>query len=623
MLIARMFAVGEFVDSAGTLIKFPEDSLESYLHTSLHLLVAILAVPIAIFALFLIDSIRLHEQIPGAGGEHAFALPFNWNALRQRRPWIADRKWFKWIFKFLGAGFFTDDRVRSGHLLATAFVFVLGIVYVAGRYILRPSGNWIHSVPVLYFIVLLASLLLWAGGFLSFWADRYRIPVLLSFLAVISVLNLAFDSDHYFITTNLSGPSVAIPSLTPDQIYKGWLQRHPNGDDPIVVVTAAGGGIQAAGWTTKVLTELEAETDNCRSQFRDSLLLLSGVSGGSVGTMYYADSYIDSTPDDQVKRLAEQSSLREVAWGIAYFDFWRSVRPTGTDRATAMEEAWGRVWHGQNATAWSGASRKLSEWKDAVAEHDQPAVILNSTIVETGERFLITNFSIDPRQTGLHDYGAASWSFAHKFPGCDLNIRTAARLSATFPFVSPVPQARGCEGPQRYHFADGGYYDNFGVSSAIDWLRMAGVNKQALGKHKLLWIQVLSFPPTSQTVPSSVDFKNRFGWALQAAAPVMTMNDVRDAGQRERDGIEISYLRSQLNPDQFEELQFVFHGSNPPLSWHLLPSQKAAIDDSWKSWQLDPSKSTDIDHVKQAFGCSLKGADVEMSPRIRLASGKD
>jgi hypothetical protein len=54
--------------------------------------------------------------------------------------------------------------------------------------------------------------------------------------------------------------------------------------------------------------------------------------------MYYADSYIDSAPDEDVRHLAMQSSLREVAWGIAYYDFWRPIRPT--DRATAMEQAW-------------------------------------------------------------------------------------------------------------------------------------------------------------------------------------------------------------------------------------------------------------------------------------------
>jgi hypothetical protein len=586
--IARMIAVGEFWTAGWRIV------------------IAALGIPFAILALFLADSIRLHEDPPGMVSDHAFVLPFKWTAQERKQPWIASRAWFKKVFGFFGVGFVTNGRVRSGHILATAVVFILGIVYVISGYALRPSGNWIRYVPVLYFLVLLASLLLWIGGFLSFWGDRYRLPVLLVSLATMSLLNLLLDSDHYFKTVNLAGPSLAIRSLTPPQIYEGWRQRHDD-NAPIVVVTAAGGGIQAAAWTTKVLTELEAETDTCPAQFRDSLLLISAVSGGSVGTMYYADSYIDSASDDDVRHLAMQSSLREVAWGIAYYDFWRPIRPTAIDRATAMEEAWSRYWQGHQWHEWSGSKRTLSDWKDAVTEHDQPAVILNSTIVETGERFLLTNFAVDPRQTGLRDYGAASWTFAHKFPGCNLNITTAARLSSTFPFVSPVAQAAGCEGPQRFHFADGGYYDNFGVSSAIDWLRMAGVNKETLGKHKLIWIQVLSFPQSSQFIPTDPSYKNRWGWALQAVAPITTMYEVRDAGQHERDGIELKHLKEQLGPDQLEEHQFVYHGNNPPLSWHMLPSQQAAIDVGWKNWQLNPNRSTDVDRVRTAFGCRAAG----------------
>jgi hypothetical protein len=53
-------------------------------------------------------------------------------------------------------------------------------------------------------------------------------------------------------------------------------------------VAAAGGGIQAAAWTARVLTGLEEICAEKRpGRFVQSLKLLSGVSGGSVGIMYF------------------------------------------------------------------------------------------------------------------------------------------------------------------------------------------------------------------------------------------------------------------------------------------------------------------------------------------------
>ena len=52
----------------------------------------------------------------------------------------------------------------------------------------------------------------------------------------------------------------------------------------LVVVTAAGGGIQAAAWTAQVLAGLDRIYG---PDFTRSVGLVSGVSGGSVGTMYY------------------------------------------------------------------------------------------------------------------------------------------------------------------------------------------------------------------------------------------------------------------------------------------------------------------------------------------------
>src|SRR6202008_4868479 len=63
----------------------------------------------------------------------------------------------------------------------------------------------------------------------------------------------------------------------------------------VILVAANGGGIQAAAWSARVLTGIE---EGCRSggdcggrSFARSVRVISAVSGGSVGAMYFANAY--------------------------------------------------------------------------------------------------------------------------------------------------------------------------------------------------------------------------------------------------------------------------------------------------------------------------------------------
>ncbi len=82
----------------------------------------------------------------------------------------------------------------------------------------------------------------------------------------------------------------------------------------MLVVTAAGGGIQAAAWTTEVLAQLQAECDKTvPDQFANSISLVSGVSGGSVGLMFYLGTRFQATPDLAAAVEASRgSSLSQV-----------------------------------------------------------------------------------------------------------------------------------------------------------------------------------------------------------------------------------------------------------------------------------------------------------------------
>jgi hypothetical protein len=336
----------------------------------------------------------------------------------------------------------------------------------------------------------------------------------------------------------------------------------------VIVVAATGGGIPAAAWTARVLTGVE---EAARAQFGDrfarSVRMISSVSGGGVGAMYFVNQYQDGRlPVDlePVVKQAEASSLDDVAWGLAYPDLLHVFLPVfKIDRGQALEWAWTRD---------GGVAALLGSWRDDVWNASRPAIIFNSTLVDTGERLLIGTSRLGWESTlGMQN-------FEDLYPGADVRAVTAARLSATSPYVSPAVRA-DLPGPQ-YHVVDGAYYDNYGMTTLIEWVNQAleGAADRQWPK-RILVLQIRAAPSSSDTTPDSWH-----GWPYQIWAPLETMLTVRATGQRSHDEEEFARLQ-QLWAGRNVEIDnavFQFCGSRPPFSWHLTGRDKRQIEDEWQ-----------------------------------------
>ena len=157
---------------------------------------------------------------------------------------------------------------------------------------------------------------------LTFFLDRYRFPTAVV-LAVAAYVIGAWPlpgSDHVYRTWPHQRDSWQWRKISPlanDVLRVG--SRTP------ILVAATGGGIQAAAWTARVLTGIDdALPVDLRDAYTHSIRLLSAVSGGGVGAMYFSERYrangFDHTQLDQVVAKAETSSLDDVAWGATYPD---------------------------------------------------------------------------------------------------------------------------------------------------------------------------------------------------------------------------------------------------------------------------------------------------------------
>jgi hypothetical protein len=320
--------------------------------------------------------------------------------------------------------------------------------------------------------------------------------------------------------------------------------------------------------------------------------LLSGVSGGSLGTILFVNEYSPgSFPTDshslmEIVARSERSSLNEMAWGMIYPDTLRVlapffVSPKTIDRGWAMEQAWRKNWTGEGDT--------LYNWNQDLLNNIKPAVILNATLAESGERFLLSNFSIPN--------GWGNKSFSNVYPDHDLLLSTAARLSATFPYVTPMARpVAPHETLAAFHVADGGYYDNFGVATVLDYLKeiLPYFRKRYHGK-RVIVLQIRSAP--SERIPSPT---TKWGAVEQATGPLRTLLSVRTSAQIFRNDNEIEMVAADWKASGGELIApvFQFTEANPPLSWRLTPTQKFQLEFNWQRWQ-----KRQIGQIKQFLAC--------------------
>ena len=129
-------------------------------------------------------------------------------------------------------------------------------------------------------LLLWAALACWASGFVAFYFDRYRIPFLIPLVLYLGAGSFSRENDHFFPSQKVEPPEQVTPGIA---LEKG---EH----DTVIVIAATGGGIQSAAWTGNVLAQLK-EAFGDVPQFDRSVRLVSSVSGGSVGAMYFLHAY--------------------------------------------------------------------------------------------------------------------------------------------------------------------------------------------------------------------------------------------------------------------------------------------------------------------------------------------
>jgi hypothetical protein len=248
----------------------------------------------------------------------------------------------------------------------------------------------------------------------------------------------------------------------------------------------------------------------------------------------------------------------------------------------------------------------LLEWNRSVEEGWRPAIIFNSTFAESGERLQISTTPSWTKVAGVAPPGRQEFFYIYN---ADIRVATAARLSATFPYIAPATRPLCPSGspvwpdkPQSYahmHAVDGGYFDNSGLCALSEWLDQALEQRDQVHPHgntpeQILVLQIRGFPEAAKTT-----FKESRGWFYQLYAPVSTLVGVWTSGQANTNATEFQLLQAKwknrnimIRSITFEPDNSVYHsaeGKNAvlPLSWHMRQEDKKFIE---KAWQYELSK---------------------------------
>ncbi|MFT7641870.1 MAG: hypothetical protein ACI9G1_003621 [Pirellulaceae bacterium] len=509
---------------------------------------------------------------------------------------------FKAVYLRIDRDFNIAPAMRVVHNRAAGFFLCSLLVVIAMGGLFIPTFSFNSSLPALVILLCILTLLTWMFGFVGYVFDKDRVPVALM-LGLVGVALVLIPNNHVYRVSKW--PENA-PSFTANEALAARVKKQrkasAGNERPFVAVAASGGGIRAALWTAYALEHLEEEVDG----FGDQVGLISSVSGGSQGSLYYYDrAVLKSGSTVSASKAAGDSSLTALVWGIAYLEFPRLIAGSSLgsyDRGWAQELAWEK--HVTN-------SPTLSSLAENVKKGDYPLHIYNSCFQESAQRYLLSPAIVEPPTTNATEPLTALIKKQELLDRArnsreldrDMRLVTAARLSASFPYATP--QANAADSSSKnptgsYHAADGGYYDNSGLLTTIEVLdRYLEEHDDAPSRMAIIEIRADAgdFAGEETAVPGNL--------GMEIIGPPKTAFNVVFGSQAARNRQEVRWVgQIWKERDTVTLRHFVFYLSGGPLSWHLSEMERKRIRAHWPTdadFEEPSSKVTTAREKARAF----------------------
>jgi predicted acylesterase/phospholipase RssA len=420
-------------------------------------------------------------------------------------------------------------RRRARALLLSAFVLLVAFVAVP---VYLPQWLGAPAIAVLG----VTGIALFGTAILTYVPMSKGGPAATLTALLLAVLFGFWNHNHPIRLADEAGGKAmaALARPAPAERFAAMAQS-AGGAETVVFVIAAGGGIRAAYWTASVLAALE---DELGETFSKRLFAISGVSGGSVGAAAYVTlkrAQLEAGPDASllapVRTVLGNDFLSPVVAGLLFPDLAQRFIPfpvTLADRQRFLERSFELAFQGDARRLFAGPFQNLY----AGAAGDRlPSLLLNTTVVETGQRAVLSNLDVGGLP-GVVDL------FDDRYQLAAIRTSAAAGASARFTYVSPAGRV-DIAGDDSVRLVDGGYFENSGAATMGDLIALLDDRIGDSDRKFRPVLIVINNDPTSvglcrrDNSGSDTLKGGRFNAAVsEVAAPIRALFETRGARQQ-------------------------------------------------------------------------------------------
>lgn len=493
--------------------------------------------------------------------------------------------------------------LQQHHVSAALFFLLLGGVVLSMGFF---SDSPLLMIPAGASIVLLMTLWLMIVGALY---SRFKGWTFALILLLILAFNYAsrfpqFQNMHYVVGLDYDSEPAAytfdrLAELTSDEILdqdhnqgvellQRWKQKFPlETKPPLVIVNSSGGGLRSSLWTMAILQQLDSLSSG---QLWKHTFMITGSSGGMVGAAYFREL---KYRQGRVPALSPTSAaayeslgkdlLNPMGFSLVANDLlfsWKKFEYDGKrypyDRGWAFDKQL-RVNTGEVFP------QKWSAYADAELSAEMPWMILAPTIINEGRRLLISNVGASyltnnrnpwKSEPALEWDGVEFYRLFEEQSGDSLPVTTALRMSANFPYITPLPSLPS---DPRMEIIDAGARDNNGFELS---LRFVYAFREWIKTHTggVIFVQIMANQPPSEEIAGS-PYRTRFDALIKPIGGVVSsFAHLQGYSAMEHLNLGKSWMEFpvgihtfQLLSDDEEEIA---------LSWHLTEREKRYIHEN-------------------------------------------
>ena len=405
------------------------------------------------------------------------------------------------IYKARDVSHYTRDFIESvfkrHHFAAVlcvfaAFIFLIGIGFL--------QDSKFFQIPAAASITIFFAILIGVSGAFTYFLQSWSIPYVIGLLLILNLFykwdwidprNKAFGLNYQnknerptysrdSIMALASPANVTADSIAMIHVLENWKRKQNEEKPLLIVINTSGGGSRSATFSMSILQRLDSIT---HGEFMKKTFLISGASGGMIGTSYFRElylrrqkganinlqdvKYLDDIAGDLLNPLFSSFVARDLISPAMKF----KVEPYVyiKDRAYSFESK-------LNENTNGFLNKQLKDYKEDESNANIPLVFYNTVISRDGKKMVISTQPVRFMMTSRYDSSMVPvmdpdvidfTSFFAKQDPYNLRMLTALRMNATFPIVLPnvwLPSEPVID------VMDAGLRDNYGQETGLRFL---------------------------------------------------------------------------------------------------------------------------------------------------------